>query len=117
MCSSDLPEANIIFGAVIDDNIGDECRVTVIAAGFDNSAPNAETAGVEPVPAAVPATASTESEAETDSAAIETETEEPETSESTSPRRNEEHQIPATLPSERSTSNADSDLDIPDFLK
>src|SRR5699024_342145 len=109
------PEANIIFGAVIDDNIGDECRVTVIAAGLDNSAPNAETAGVEPVPAAVPA--STESETETDSAAIETESEEPETSESASPRRNEEHQIPATLPSERSASNADSDLDIPDFLK
>lgn len=29
------PEANIIFGAVIDDNLGDEVRVTVIAAGFD----------------------------------------------------------------------------------
>jgi cell division protein FtsZ len=29
------PEANIIFGAVIDDEMGDEVRVTVIAAGFD----------------------------------------------------------------------------------
>ncbi|MBA2327947.1 MAG: cell division protein FtsZ [Actinobacteria bacterium] len=29
------PDANIIFGAVIDDALGDECRVTVIAAGFD----------------------------------------------------------------------------------
>ncbi len=29
------PDANIIFGAVIDDSLGDECRVTVIAAGFD----------------------------------------------------------------------------------
>ncbi|GAA1339753.1 cell division protein FtsZ [Arthrobacter roseus] len=29
------PEANIIFGAVIDDALGDEARVTVIAAGFD----------------------------------------------------------------------------------
>ncbi|MFF0728833.1 cell division protein FtsZ [Streptomyces sp. NPDC004134] len=29
------PEANIIFGAVIDDALGDEVRVTVIAAGFD----------------------------------------------------------------------------------
>lgn len=29
------PEANIIFGAVIDDALGDETRVTVIAAGFD----------------------------------------------------------------------------------
>jgi len=29
------PDANIIFGAVIDDDLGDEVRVTVIAAGFD----------------------------------------------------------------------------------
>jgi cell division protein FtsZ len=29
------PDANIIFGAVIDDEMGDEVRVTVIAAGFD----------------------------------------------------------------------------------
>jgi cell division protein FtsZ len=29
------PDANIIFGAVIDDDMGDEVRVTVIAAGFD----------------------------------------------------------------------------------
>ncbi|MCT1601763.1 cell division protein FtsZ [Kocuria sp. p3-SID1428] len=30
------PEANIIFGAVIDDALGDSARVTVIAAGFDS---------------------------------------------------------------------------------
>jgi len=29
------PEANIIFGAVIDENLEDEVRVTVIATGFD----------------------------------------------------------------------------------
>ncbi len=28
-------DANIIFGTVVDDEIGDEIRVTVIAAGFD----------------------------------------------------------------------------------
>ncbi|MFD6096593.1 cell division protein FtsZ [Nocardiopsis flavescens] len=33
--NSAAPEANIIFGAVIDDALGDEVRVTVIAAGFD----------------------------------------------------------------------------------
>ena len=32
-------EANIIFGAVIDDALGDEVRVTVIAAGFDGGTP------------------------------------------------------------------------------
>jgi cell division protein FtsZ len=29
------PDANIIFGSIIDDEMGDEVRVTVIAAGFD----------------------------------------------------------------------------------
>jgi cell division protein FtsZ len=29
------PDANIIFGTVIDDSLGDEVRVTVIAAGFE----------------------------------------------------------------------------------
>ncbi len=29
------PDANIIFGAVIDDSLGDQVKVTVIAAGFD----------------------------------------------------------------------------------
>jgi cell division protein FtsZ len=33
-------DANIIFGAVIDDALGDEVRVTVIAAGFDEARPN-----------------------------------------------------------------------------
>jgi cell division protein FtsZ len=32
-------EANIIFGTVIDDSLGDEVRVTVIAAGFDAMGP------------------------------------------------------------------------------
>ncbi|RNL86448.1 cell division protein FtsZ [Halostreptopolyspora alba] len=35
VANSAAPEANIIFGAVIDDALGDEVRVTVIAAGFD----------------------------------------------------------------------------------
>jgi cell division protein FtsZ len=33
------PDSNIIFGAVIDDGLGDEVRVTVIAAGFDGGMP------------------------------------------------------------------------------
>ena len=57
------PEANIIFGAVIDDALGDEVRVTVIAAGFDapDAAPEVAepvAAAVPPVPAAVPSGAS-----------------------------------------------------------
>ena len=37
------PDANIIFGAVIDDALGDEVRVTVIAAGFDGGMPQKRT--------------------------------------------------------------------------
>src|SRR5690349_8096328 len=43
------PEANIIFGTVIDDTLGDEVRVTVIAAGFDGGEPQAR---IEPITAA-----------------------------------------------------------------
>jgi cell division protein FtsZ len=32
------PDANIIFGSVIDDRLGDKIKVTVIAAGFDGAA-------------------------------------------------------------------------------
>jgi len=39
VANSAAPEANIIFGAVIDDALGDEVRVTVIAAGFDETQP------------------------------------------------------------------------------
>jgi cell division protein FtsZ len=39
------PEANIIFGAVIDDGLGDEVRVTVIAAGFDGGEPTKRRTG------------------------------------------------------------------------
>ncbi len=48
------PEANIIFGAVIDDALGDEVRVTVIAAGFDGGVPQTrrDERRAEPAPAA-----------------------------------------------------------------
>ncbi len=39
VAASAHPDANIIFGTVIDDALGDEVRVTVIAAGFDGGAP------------------------------------------------------------------------------
>ncbi len=37
VANSAAVDANIIFGAVIDDALGDEVRVTVIAAGFDEN--------------------------------------------------------------------------------
>ncbi len=100
------PEANIIFGAVIDDALGDEVRVTVIAAGFEGGAMGPmrtpvrradEAGGEEPAPlaAAPPATAAAESQT------------------------HQRIELPETR--ERKTivfeDAAADDLDVPDFLK
>ena len=45
VANSAAPDANIIFGAVIDDALGDEVRVTVIAAGFDEPQDEGSAAG------------------------------------------------------------------------
>ncbi len=42
------PEANIIFGTVIDEEMGDEVRVTVIAAGFDRWEGDAKRPATQP---------------------------------------------------------------------
>ncbi|MCA9939283.1 MAG: cell division protein FtsZ [Anaerolineales bacterium] len=34
------PDVNLIFGAVIDENMGDEVRITVIATGFEHAIPS-----------------------------------------------------------------------------
>ncbi len=106
------PDANIIFGAVIDDALGDEVRVTVIAAGFDGGTPRART--TEPRRAKV---REPEAEAPADVPVVEHTvdlTEEP---------------APARVPAaSRSGSRAEpprrtivfddgDDLDVPDFLK
>jgi cell division protein FtsZ len=57
-------DANIIFGAVIDDALGDEVRVTVIAAGFDGGMPkrrDQSQSALRPTAAAPVASASTAS--------------------------------------------------------
>ena len=45
------PDANIIFGASIDDALGDVVRVTVIATGFDNPKPAKQEAKNAPIEA------------------------------------------------------------------
>ncbi len=93
------PEANIIFGAVIDDTLGDEVRVTVIAAGFDGGEPtkvakDRRSSFVDaPLPVAVGAEATTDAgwSAEPDA--------------------------PAVTPVDRDLDVDDDDLDVPDFLK
>ncbi|MCY7412459.1 MAG: cell division protein FtsZ [Salinibacterium sp.] len=95
------PEANIIFGAVIDDTLGDEVRVTVIAAGFDGGEPRQQahdsrrTNFVGPEPVAGQASAVREGP----------------TSWSAEPS------LVPTSPIDRNFDDDDGDLDIPDFLK
>ena len=37
VANADEPEANIIFGTVVDESLGDQVRITVIATGFSDS--------------------------------------------------------------------------------
>jgi cell division protein FtsZ len=102
------PEANIIFGAVIDDGLGDECRVTVIAAGFDKFAP-AERRPAYSFPDELPV------------GLDEPVTEEDEEIPVPSLLRGEEEDLfqPAPTPAGASHSYEEQEdgLDIPDFLK
>jgi cell division protein FtsZ len=52
-------DANIIFGAVIDDALGDEVRVTVIAAGFDGGMPKRREQAMASARPSRPATSAT----------------------------------------------------------
>ncbi len=56
VANSAAVDANIIFGAVIDDALGDEVRVTVIAAGFDEQRPTRSVTAVVPLAGTRPAT-------------------------------------------------------------
>ena len=112
-------EANIIFGAVIDDALGDEVRVTVIAAGFDGGQPPAKRDNVlgsssakreEPAPVR-----QSESRPSFGSLGSVTPKEDPE------PVIPEPvHDIPAPqppVPPSRTYDSAAEELDVPDFLK
>ena len=108
------PEANIIFGAVIDDTLGDEVRVTVIAAGFDGGEPAVRPAtpsrGHEPIeqtreiPAAPAAVAYSQPAAAPEAVA--------------QPVAEEPRQ-PSYVPAARDDDfgGFDDDLDVPEFLK
>jgi cell division protein FtsZ len=97
------PEANIIFGAVIDDTLGDEVRVTVIAAGFDGGEPSVRPSTERRsnfVNAAVPVGVGVGVEA----------------SGSSGGGWGAEPDSPLPLPRDRDFDD-DDDLDVPDFLK
>ncbi len=102
------PEANIIFGTVIDDTLGDEVRVTVIAAGFD--------AG-EPTPRLELPTVAQRPAAEEEKAPAEEEKKAP--AESAAPAGATPAPATPVLPDLGGFDSAfdDNDIDIPDFLK
>ncbi|TAL40938.1 MAG: cell division protein FtsZ [Salinibacterium sp.] len=91
------PEANIIFGAVIDDTLGDEVRVTVIAAGFDGGEPTIKSRESRRTNFVVPEGAVASDDAE--------------------PAWNVEPSLVPATTLDRSFDDDDGDLDIPDFLK
>jgi cell division protein FtsZ len=108
------PEANIIFGATIDDALGDEVRVTVIAAGFDGGMPkrrehesglrrHQQPQTQEQTRAAAQALAAKKAEQAT--------TEPDEERESVTAGARQQ------APTPRPALEFDDDLDVPDFLK
>jgi cell division protein FtsZ len=109
------PEANIIFGAVIDDALGDEVRVTVIAAGFDGGLPRARREqsrrAAERVVAPVDEIDLTDDELEPSFEA------EPAAVERERPARREPAVAREGRPRRTIVFDDSDDLDVPDFLK
>ena len=97
------PDANIIFGAVIDDSLGDEVRVTVIAAGFDESQQRS-------TPVVADAHLGDELPAQTVAAPTAAE-------ESWLLPTEQEAPSDAEVPVFAADADDDSDLDVPDFLR
>ncbi|MEU6522248.1 cell division protein FtsZ [Streptomyces sp. NPDC046924] len=115
------PEANIIFGAVIDDALGDEVRVTVIAAGFDGGQPPAKRDNVlgsssakreEPAPARQP-----EGRPSFGSLGSVTPREDPEPVPAPEPVGDIPVAQPPVQPTRAYSDSAAEELDVPDFLK
>lgn len=126
------PEANIIFGTVIDDALGDEVRITVIAAGFEAARPvqrgiadRPRTGRPTPTPAAPPAMPPTSDPApekvidlDPDATAARS----PRPAPTTGPQSVPASQPPAAARAPRQERKPivfidDDDLDVPDFLK
>jgi len=124
------PEANIIFGAVIDDALGDEVRVTVIAAGFDGGNPSRREdsralGSIQPRSTPVAAPSSSASPTAAPAAATPSAGNEAPAAEGERSAAEErpavsapEASAPASRPVPRAvTFEEGDDLDVPDFLK
>jgi len=113
------PEANIIFGAVIDDALGDEVRVTVIAAGFDGGLPKQVSA--PPAAAAAVPTAPAEAVTTDDGTQVGGPLQPTDTSSRPAPAAEREITLPSEPRPKRTIifddGGVEDDLDVPDFLK
>lgn len=109
------PEANIIFGAVIDDALGDEARVTVIAAGFDNVDATSAPAG-DPVAKAAAKSAEEETPRQAAPAANLSSWSQGASHSSIPADNGFDLDLPAVVEPDLSSARQD-DLDVPDFLK
>lgn len=112
------PEANIIFGATIDDTLGDEIRITVVAAGFDPATQRMKPVERRPMTVAEPVASVAATTAVTAAVAtgfgFDVETQ-PVVSDATGVIDTvDEDVIPFPKPAEQGFGD---DLDIPDFLK
>ena len=114
------PEANIIFGAVIDDALGDEVRVTVIAAGFDGGLPkqvSAPPAAAAAVPTAPAEAVTTDDGTQVGGPLQPTDT----SSRPAAPAAEREITLPSEPRPKRTIifddGGVEDDLDVPDFLK
>jgi cell division protein FtsZ len=117
-------DANIIFGTVIDDALGDEVRVTVIAAGFEGGQPPRRQPGISrAADLRTPQTRATATPSEPEPAAVTSNNHgsanHTTPAESPAPALNPP---PVPLPPTRVTvpprvPSFDDDLDVPDFLK
>jgi len=106
-------DANIIFGATIDDALGDEVRVTVIAAGFEGGRPKRreEAPGLRrPVP---PQPVQTQEETRAAAKALA----EQRQGSDTAARKEPVPVGAASSAPARKAPSFDDDLDVPDFLK
>ena len=123
------PDANIIFGAVIDDALGDEVRVTVIAAGFDAGTPapvkrfeSRRAAAPEQVPSTEqsPTSAPSRESGRSEAGRPEFARTPAEPAGRPDPQRQEPRYTTPAVPQPerpRRTVVFEDDLDVPDFLK
>jgi len=111
------PDANIIFGAVIDDSLGDEVRVTVIAAGFDGGMPRRREQAMRPQSSAATRAATAPPVAQPITPTSRPERPAPPAPEPTPPAPTPSATSSVPPASRRPDTRTDDDLDVPDFLK